>query len=235
MTRANSIRTLSLAALITLVACTGTISRGQVQEQFHQSVPVSGVPTVHVDNVAGNVRIRAWNKPTVDVEATKNASETSELRGITISIHSVGTNIFVATKYSSSTHSGGVTYSISVPSNASLEIKNVAGTVDIVGVHGSVGVKTQAGTIAADLGRVDGNRLIDLSATTGTVRLSIARNSSASVNATSTVGGFSSDFPSVAKSTQNIVGASATGTIGAGSAKIHISTTTGTIALKASP
>ena len=233
MTFVHAARTVPLAALLALGACAGTFS--QVHERFHQTIPVSGAPTVHIDSVAGQIRINAWAKPTVAVEATKYGRDAEELHTVMIDAHAEGRNIFIATKYSGNTHEGAVNYTISVPANASLEIKNVAGTVDIAGVHGDVAVATQAGTIAADLGKVHGNRSIDLSATTGTVRLSIARDSSASVEAHSTVGDFSSDFPRITKSSHNVVGVSATGKIGSGSAKIRLSTTMGAIALREGP
>lgn len=231
MTFANAVRTLPLAAFLVLGACAGIF--GQVHERFHQTIPVSGAPTVHVDNVAGEIRIDAWDKPSVDIHATKSGRDAEDLRNITIDTRTQGGDVFIATKYSNGTHEGGVVYTISVPTNASLNIKNVAGTISVVGVSGNVAVETQAGTIAADLGKVDGNRSIRLSATTGTVRLSIARNSSASIVAHSTVGDFSSDFPEIARSRSNLVGVSASGKIGSGSAHIHLSTTMGSITLKA--
>ena len=123
-------------------------------------------------------------------------------------------------------------YRISVPPGASLQIGNVAGSVSVGGVSGDVSVETQAGTIDATLGRVDGDRSIDLRATTGTIALRIARDSSASVNAESTVGSFSSDVPGIVQSRENVVGVRASGNVGSGTARIRLNTTTGAIALR---
>jgi DUF4097 and DUF4098 domain-containing protein YvlB len=128
--------------------------------------------------------------------------------------------------------SGGVRYRISVPAAASLQISNVAGAISIAGIRGDAGVETQAGKIDAGLGRVDGNRSIDLRATTGAVVLWISPDSSANVEASSTVGAFASNLPGISESRENIVGVRASGTIGSGSARIRLTTTTGAVALR---
>lgn len=221
-------RTIALFALVVLAACRGGF--GQPHESFHQTIPASDAPTVHVENLVGAIRIKAWDKPSVDVKATKYGRDAADLRAITISIHSEGDGIFIATKVSGTTH-GGVRYTIRVPATASLDIKNSVGTVAVAGVRGDVTVETQTGAITADLGKVDGARAIALRAVTGAVRLSIARDSNASIVAHSDGGEFSSNTPSLSKSRENLVGAGASGRIGSGSARIRLSTVTGAIKL----
>ncbi|MGC1379423.1 MAG: DUF4097 family beta strand repeat-containing protein [Candidatus Baltobacteraceae bacterium] len=224
-------RGIPLLLACTLAGCTGTFGE-RVREQFHQSVPVTGSPVVHVDNIAGAVRVDAWDKPAVDVQATKYGYDAAELRRVTIAIHTEGNGIFIATTYAGGARHGGVRYTISVPANSALQISNVAGLVAIGGVRGDVNVETQAGAIAADVGRVDGGRSIDLSATTGAIALSIAPGSSASVEAQSVVGAFSSDVPGLSETRDHLVGSRATGKIGAGAARIRLNTTTGAIAVR---
>jgi hypothetical protein len=216
--------------ILAVCACAGAFGE-RVHEQFHQLVSVSGVPTVRVDNVAGTIRIDAWPKPTVSVEATKYGYDAGEVRNIAIDIRTEGSTIFIATKYRGVTHQGGVRYTIWVPANAAVDVRNVAGTVDLAGVAGNVTVETQAGSVGADLGRVDGDRSIDLHATTGAIKLSMTRDSSASVEASSVVGAFSSDFPEISASRENVVGVRAAGKIGSGSANVRLTTTTGAIDL----
>jgi DUF4097 and DUF4098 domain-containing protein YvlB len=113
-----------------------------------------------------------------------------------------------------------------------LRISNVAGAVDVAGMEGDLDVETQAGKISADAGIVRANRSIDLRATTGAITLTIAPGSSARVAAQSTVGAFSSAIPGITHERQNIVGSGGGGTIGSGSARIRLATTTGAIALR---
>jgi Putative adhesin len=215
--------------LLALAACA---AGDRVREQTHRTLSVGNTPTVTVRNVAGAVRIDTWQKPLVDVVATKNGNDLDDLRNITIDVHQEGDAVTVATIYGAGTHQGGVSYQISVPAGASVHIQNVYGAVDLGGVGGNVVVNTQAGAIRAALGKVEGNRSIALSATTGAIELSIARDSSASVEVSSTVGHFSSSFPEISASSENIVGVRAAGNVGAGSAKIRLSTTVGAIELR---
>lgn len=215
--------------LLALIACS---AGDRVHEQTHQTLSVSRTPNVNVRNVAGLVRVEAWQKPLVDVKATKTGYDLSDLRNVTIDVQQEGDTVVIATKYSGDTHGGGVDYQISVPEGASTEIHNVAGAVELTGVRGNVVVETQAGQITANLGKVEGDRSIALSATTGAIRLSIAPDSSASVDATSTIGHFSSSFPAIAQSSENVVGTRASGKIGSGSATIRLSTTVGAIELR---
>ncbi len=215
--------------LLALGACS---AGDRVHEQIRRTLSVSSTPNVDVRNVAGVVRIDAWQKPIVDVEATKYGYDVSDLRNVTIDVRQEGGNVVVATTYSGDTRGGGVDYHISVPYGASAHIRNVAGAVDLTGVRGNIIVETQAGRITADLGKVEGDRSIALSATTGAIELSIARDSSAGVEVTSTVGHFSSSFPAISQSSENVVGTRASGKIGSGSATIRLSTTVGAIDLR---
>jgi Putative adhesin len=218
-------------AILTLTACSAAFGE-RVHENVHQAVATNASPEVVVSNVAGAVRIEAWEKPIVDVDATKYGYDQQELRRIAITVDRTGNGVSIATNYSGGVHSGGVRYRIFVPVDAALRIGNIAGLVDVTGVAGNLDVETQAGAISVNAGRVAGDRSIDLRATTGAVSLSIAPGSDARVEAQSTVGSFSSDFPAVSQQRENIVGARGSGSIGTGSALIRLTTTTGGIALK---
>ncbi|MGA9419586.1 MAG: DUF4097 family beta strand repeat-containing protein [Candidatus Cybelea sp.] len=223
-----------LAATLTaavLCACSGSFG-DSAREAFHQTLAVGAGTVVHVQNVAGTVHVDTWAKPSVDIAATKYAHDADALRNITIGVRKDGADVFIETTYGGGMHAGGVRYRLSVPDDASLQIRNIAGAVELAGVSGNVDVETQAGEITAAVGRVTGNRSIDLHATTGAVTLTIAPGSDATVSATSTVGAFASDVPGVLQRRENLVGASGSGTLGAGSARIHITTTTGAIALR---
>jgi DUF4097 and DUF4098 domain-containing protein YvlB len=222
----------ALPALLLLCACSGGFNE-RVRETVHRMIATNAAPLVRVDNVAGTVRIDGWSKPSVDVDATKYGYNEQDVRQIAIDVvQTTPGNVSITTDYNGGTHSGGVRYRIFVPENASVKISNVAGAVDLDLVRGDLDVETQAGQITADAGSVAGSRSIDLRATTGAVTLTIAADSSARVEANSTVGAFSSDFSGITQQRQNIVGASGSGVIGGGTATIRLSTTTGAIALR---
>ena len=227
------LRALSIALVLplTLQACSGSFDE-RVHEDVHRTVAAGATATVRIDNVAGAVRIEGWNKPVVDVQATKYGYDERELRSIAIDVGRQDDEIAVVTRYAGGVHGGGVRYRISVPSEASLHVGNIAGTVDVAGVSGDLAIETQAGKITADAGMVSGNRSIDLRATTGAITLTIAPGSSARVTAQSTVGDFSSAIPGITQERRNIVGSGGGGPIGSGSARISLTTTTGAIALR---
>jgi hypothetical protein len=226
-----TIRVIAASALLALCACTGSFGE-RVHESFHQAIESAGSPIVHVDNIAGTVEIVTWPQSVVDVAATKYGYDAAELKSVRIGVRREGDGIFIATNYEGGNHSGGVRYRITVPQGASLDVGNVAGSVRVAAVAGNVTVETQAGTIDARLGRVDGDRSIDLRATTGAISLTLSSDSSASVQAESTVGAFSSDVPAVTASRVNLVGSRASGKLGGGAARIRLTTTTGAISLR---
>jgi hypothetical protein len=147
-------------AALALCACSGA-SGERVHEEFHQTIDNGTSPSVTVDNVAGSVTIETWTKPSVDVSATKYGYDASELRGITIDVSRGAAGISIKTRYEGDDHNGGVRYTIAVPQASSLDVRNVAGPVRVAGVTGDVTVETQAGTVDARLGKVDGSRSID--------------------------------------------------------------------------
>jgi hypothetical protein len=228
MSAANVLRFVSVPVLVALGAC-GFGS--EVREPVHQALQTGTAPAVRVDNGAGSIRIQAWDRPTVDVKATKSANSSDALRAMKVDVRAQAGGVTIATQYTGALQEGGVSYEIMVPAGASLDIRNGAGSVRVKGVRGNVAVTTQAGSVEADLGKVAGTRSVVLTATTGEVRLSMDSGSSAHVQARSTVGSFTSDFSSVSGSRDNVVGSSADGNVGAGAATVRLTTTTGSIKL----
>jgi hypothetical protein len=227
------IRRLGFVTILFAITATGCIGGTQVRERFHQAVPAPAAPLVRIDNSVGEVRVKGWQRHTVDIEAIKSASSEEALNNIEIAVQSQGNTITIATKYHGFGN-GGVRYVISVPQAASLDVNNSTGTVRIDGVSGNVAAVTQTGEVNADLGRVAGQRSVDLTATTGSVRLTVGADSDARVEAKTSIGDVSSDFDSIVSERRNVVGASASGRIGNGSASIRLTTTTGAISLRRS-
>jgi len=221
---------LILAILASLTACAGV---SQMREEVRRSVSTAANPSVRVENTVGGVRVTVSSKHEVDVDAIKSGSSADDLRNILVDVQSQGGTVTITTKYRNFA-SGGVRYAISVPAGASLNVDNATGAVNVEGVEGDVTAATQTGEIVADLGRVAGRRAVDLSATTGSVRLIIDPASDATVDARSVVGDFKSDFPGLSVDRENVVGSRASGKIGGGSASIRLNTTAGAIALRRS-
>jgi hypothetical protein len=229
------VRRVAIAAALPLLLSGCASSFGDVRETVHRTVSAGASPAVRVENVAGIVQVDAWHRSDVDVVATKYGHDAQALRDVTVDVRSDSSGVSVVTNYAGGTHTGGVRYRIHVPDDASLRIGNVAGAVKIGGVRGNIHVETEAGEIVADLGKVAGDRSIDLHATTGAISLWISPESSATVEASSTVGAFASNLPGMTQTRENIVGVRASGTIGSGSARIRLGATTGAVAIRQRP
>ena len=226
-------RVAALISLLGFAACNGAMNGDRVREQYHRSIYAGLSPLVTITNVAGAVRIEGWSNQAIDVAATKYGYDAADVHGIAIDFDASQEGLIaIKTRYDHGVHGGGVRYLVHVPPLASVQISNTAGMVEVVGVRGDVTVKTQAGEITVNAGPVGGNRSIDLTATTGAVNLSMASSSSATVQASSTIGDITSDFPNVTVRRENLVGARGGGTIGSGDAHVVVRTTTGAITLR---
>ncbi len=203
-----------------------------MHETVHRALPTDGVARLRLENTAGTVRVEGWAKSAIDIVAVKDGYNAAELHAIAIAVNRSGNTLRVATHYSAGFHTGGVSYRIFVPVRTSVQISNDAGSVDVAGLAGDLSVETEAGRITADLGRVALNRAIALRATTGSIRCSLAPGSDVAIEARSTVGSISSDFPGVATRRESIVGMTGQGRLRNGSARLSLTTTTGAIALQ---
>ncbi|MBV8196809.1 MAG: DUF4097 family beta strand repeat protein [Candidatus Eremiobacteraeota bacterium] len=221
----------AICLLVSTAACHAATFGARMHETVRHSVDADGIVRLRLENTAGTVRVEGSAKSAIDVEAIKSGYSAEELRAIAIAIDRVGDVLRVQTLYKSDFHTGGVRYRIAVPARIALEVNNAAGTVDVAGLSGDLSIDTQAGAIKADLGKVTLGRSVVLHATTGSIRASLARDSDVTIDAHTTVGSISSDFPPIAGRRESIVGMSAHGRLGSGSARMELTTTTGAISL----
>jgi hypothetical protein len=139
---------------------------------------------------------------------------------------------------------------ITLPTKSDLQLQNGTGDIGVTGVEGQMLLTDGTGSIKATqvkltsdsqlqtgTGDVNfsgsiGSGNYQFQSSTGNVDVSLPSNGSFHVNATTNVGNISSDFSSV-QVQQNMVGASASGSVGsAPSATITLTTATGSIDLK---
>jgi Putative adhesin len=226
-----------LAAVLVILALSGCagvrFSESRVHESFDKTVPSAGVTMLHLKNVAGTIRIEAWNKPQIQIHARKSAPSIDALNALHVEVQEANGVVNVITRYDPGfgVSRGGVEYALMVPGSLNLQVENTAGTMTLAGLTANVSASTRAGTIEATMARVGGNQNIELKTTTGTIELRIPKDSNATVTAQSTVGSMDSDFPGVTSHMQHLIGAGGGGKIGNGSATITLKTTTGSIDL----
>jgi hypothetical protein len=209
---------LSALALCTLTAC----GFNDVRETIHRTLPASAMKLLHVNNAVGGVTVRAWDKPQVDIVAEKSARSVADLGNISIEVQTKGAQTTISTVNKGGGgfwHGGGIGYTILVPANISLDVNNDTGGVRVYGLNGDITARVGTGGVEGDLGRVTGNRKIDMQVGTGGIDIKMARASDATFDLHTSVGGVHSDF--------------AEDRVGSGSAKVRLHTGTGGVELHA--
>ncbi|HEY0765871.1 MAG TPA: DUF4097 family beta strand repeat-containing protein [Pyrinomonadaceae bacterium] len=230
----------------------------EMREEFHQTYSISPTGRVSLENINGDVQIKVWDRPAVQVDAVKKAYRKDRLSEATIDVNATEENIRIKTEYPDGPQNfrGGqgrwdnpatVDYTLTVPRRAMLEsIELVNGSCDIDGVEGNVKassingrlsakgllgearLSTINGPLNASFNQLDESKPISLGSVNGSVTLVIPSNSNASVRAGTVHGGISSDFALKVKHGE-YVGHSMDGQIGNGGPKIKLGNVNGGI------
>jgi DUF4097 and DUF4098 domain-containing protein YvlB len=137
-------------------------ARNELREEFHQSYPLSAQGRITLKNISGAVRITAWERAEVRVDAVKRASTRERLDEAKIVVDASADSVNIETRYPESTfnYDGGdrrerrnyasVDYVLSVPRGARLEsIELISGTLDIENVTGGVKASCISGRFTA--------------------------------------------------------------------------------------
>src|ERR1700755_2830409 len=92
---------LTLAALALTAADSGRAqtTRAELTEEFHQTYPLSATGRVSLSNINGSVRISAWDRNEVKVEAIKRAYTQERLREAEINVSANSGSIEIETEY----------------------------------------------------------------------------------------------------------------------------------------
>jgi DUF4097 and DUF4098 domain-containing protein YvlB len=223
----------------------------QVTEEFHQTYPLSATGRVNLANINGGVKIKAWDRAAVQVDAIKKAYRRERLEEAKIEVTATEENIRIKTDYPDETQnfrSGEgrydnpaiVEYSLTVPRKATLEsVELVNGPLDIDGVEGSVKassingsvtarglmgeakLSTVNGPLQAIFTQLDESKAISLGSVNGNVTLVIPSDASASIRAGTVHGMISNDFGIQVKHGE-YVGHNLDGQIGTGGPRIKL-------------
>ena len=137
-------------------------SGGDLREEFHQSYPLSPQGRVTLKNISGAVRITAWDRAEVRVDAVKRAETRERLDEARIVVEASGDSVNIETRYPEKefrydsgdkrTHRNyaSVDYVVSVPRGARLEaVELISGQLDIENVTGGVKASCISGRFTA--------------------------------------------------------------------------------------
>lgn len=145
---------LSLGVLLVIPPHTVGQKPEIVREEFHQTYPLSSNGRISLENIQGKVRIQAWDRNEVKVDAVKSAYSHERLNEAQIKVVATSDTIRIRTEYPdgnltfngdrdgdyrSYQNPASVDYTLSVPRNSRLSsIELVNGGLDIDGVAGDV-------------------------------------------------------------------------------------------------
>jgi hypothetical protein len=142
-----------------------TRARGELREEFHQSYPLSPQGRVTLKNISGAVRITAWDRAEVRVDAVKHANTRERLDEAKITVDARSADsVHIETRYpeeafrrdrsdrdwNTRRDPASVDYVVSVPRGARLEsIEVISGRLDIEGTTGGVHASCISGRFTA--------------------------------------------------------------------------------------
>lgn len=247
------------AILGTLFALLVAVAEGhaEVTEEFHQNYALNAGGSVELRNVNGDVRITAWDRNEVKVDAVKSARTKERMDEAQIVVEASGNRVFIKTQYpehdltfsdENVNNPATVEYTLMVPRgarldrievvNGSLEITGAAGEVRASCVNGRLTAKDLAGdsTLSSVNSGVDASftrmpsRLV-LKSVNGTVTLTVPSDVNAEVSAKTVNGAIDNDF-GLHVHHGRYVGHDLRGQIGSGGARIDLEDVNGTIALR---
>jgi len=188
---------------------------GVPRPEFRHRYPLSPAGKVEIQNLYGDVRITAWDRDEVLVEAFKKSVDAKRLDDAQIVVDSSYDSLSIRTAYAESDaeHPASIEFRIMVPRavnlqnvkliNGGLSITGVSGAIKASSVNGSIlaeGLSGEAelstinGRLEADFGRVSCKGFISLRSVNGAIKLSIPDSSEATLAAQNRSGGIESDF-----------------------------------------
>ena len=147
-------------------------------QEFQRSYSLSPHGRIRIENRYGDVRITAWDRDEVRIEAVKSAADEERLADANIVVDSTSERLVVRTQYAGaeSEAPASVEYRITVPRTATLdEIRLTNGALSISGLKGAVKATSVNGSIKAE--RLEGKA--DLATVNGQVEAGFDRVSAA--------------------------------------------------------
>jgi DUF4097 and DUF4098 domain-containing protein YvlB len=185
-------------------------------EEFHRTYKVAAEGRVFLENINGDVRIMAWDRDEVQVNAAKHAPSPERLDDAHIVVDKAGDVVSIKTSYAlapDSEETASVDYTVMVPRKARLDqVKLVNGTLEIAGLKGDVRassvngairtsglvgdvkLSTVSGKLEAAFDELDASRSISMNSVSGSIEVLLPMDARADFQADTVSGGISSDF-----------------------------------------
>ena len=232
----------------------------ELTEEFHQTYPLTATGRVSIANINGDVRISAWDRNEVKVDAVKRAYNQERLSEVSVDVTNTADSVMIKTRYPERTqnfgtrnrenNSASVEYTLTIPRgarldgaelvNGSLDVEGlqgdvhaslVNGQVKAGGLSGEIKLSTVNGGIEASAASLNEAKGVTLSSVNGPIVLFVPSGASAQVKASTVHGAITNDFGLEVEDGQ-YVGHNLSGQIGSGGPRIRLSNVNGSIAIK---
>lgn len=253
-----------LALVVLLAASAGTLAQGPggardaVREEFHQSYPLSAQGRLTLKNISGAVRITAWDRAEVRVDALKRGESRERVEEARIVVDATPDSVQIETRYPEEAfryeqgdnrrrNAASVDYQISVPRTARLEsIEVISGRLDIENVAGGVKascisghftarnlageakLSNVSGSLEASFDRLDDASNITLGNVSGQIILRIPSDTNGTIKANTLSGQITNDLGLPVRRGE-YVGHDMAGQLGRGGARIRLNNVSGQI------
>ena len=243
-----------LLAAVALAGCDGYDGL-DVHQKSVESRALDAEGTFRLENVNGEVVITTWKEPRVQIEAEKAGSR-AFVEKATIAIEGEGEQVSVETRHPdrwSFAFFGGrgrVTYRVTVPERARVEVRTTNGRVRVLEPSGPVSASTTNGSVEVDRaarsveatttnGAVDvafrsapQSGLSRIATTNGSVTLSLPAGATGEFEAGTVNGGIQTDFP--LEVSGGFGGRRLSGKLGEGKARFELRTVNGRVRIRRS-
>jgi hypothetical protein len=198
----RSIFVLSIVLCAPVLLFAAGISQ-EVREEFHRSYVLSISGVVSVSNSMGTIRIEAWDRNEVRIDAVKRAYRQDRLAEAVIEVHADSEAVSVGTRYPQNTltfQSGNpdssaiVEFTVTVPRGAAVDALSQSGDLSAYGLTGLVKLTSMSGNVEALFDQVSTQRRIELKSMSGSVSIAIPSDANADVTASSVSNQINNDF-----------------------------------------
>jgi len=117
------------------------------RDVIERSFEVGAAPSLEIDDFAGTVTVRAGGPGTIQVVATRRASNRSRLEQIQVDMTEQGGGLLIKAQKPAGFGNASVDLEISAPPDSRLTVRTGAGNVDVQSVAGPVTANSGAGNI----------------------------------------------------------------------------------------
>ena len=222
----------------------------QVDIESQSRLRLEGIRgTVNVTGSPETTSVQITGKRRVESNSARDAEE--RLKDLDVDVQDGANEVFIKTIQPDDTHGRNyiVTYTITVPQDLEVQLRNITGEVTVHAIHTTVSIMAIAGDIRLDeifgntfvelaTGSIDGHvtlpidGILNLSTVTGSIDLEVPANTSAQLSANVIAGRIS--LSGLVLENQNSSSTSLSGTLGDGKGTITLSVMTGNISISGS-